>query len=440
VSADLPGFQLVTKRTAASTDPQLTIYSAGNGYLNAAVFDVLGDCPAVRAFVDVDGQQVAFQAAPEVTDHAYAIDRESDTAGGDVRLKSVLDDLGVDPDELEESYFVALERHDQRDDVLVGDVSDLHVLDDVVSETAVTKLEADDEDADEAVADVDDSNQPTPGPEATAEAADTDGVSEEVPETASPGEVDLPDHSSPEPDNMPAIEDTSKTVTEKTRELFEQVVPEDGSIKLTCGDIAGRIDEDGRGVPAAFRSLSDEYDIEQTDEETDTGASIWAIAHLVDEGPATDDAAEDSESEAEDDAGDGPTERKIDRGDDPEVQYWCGFCGQGPFIREDMVEGHHDRNGHPGEPVPRTEDPAHTLEDYDEPIVDDDRTPEERVHDWLVEHVPETQYFKTEDVAVECDISGNNAHDTLEQVDIDGYVIESDGRLWRIRAPTGGDA
>jgi len=133
---------------------------------------------------------------------------------------------------------------------------------------------------------------------------------------------------------------------------------------------------------------------------------VWAVTRtedISDTDDGTDNSQSDADSEDQADDAEGPPKRKIDRGDDPDVQYWCGYCGRGPFIRESQIEGHHDREDHPGEPVPRTSDPANVLEDYtdDAPIIDDERSPSERVRDWLDEHLPETQWFKTEDVAIE---------------------------------------
>lgn len=408
------GFQLVTKGVGQRTTvPQLTVYGNGQGYLNAVAVDVLGDYPAVQAFVEPETFRVALVGVDGEGEHDYALDCETETSGGDFRFQSALKQLGIDTDDIEETHQFPLTNEDG---LLVGDVSALADIGESAADSD-SDLESDDADSDTVA----------------------EKIGEEIAEKASPDEgsetVDVPDHSSVEPDDIPDLEDESADTDEKVRAFLEHEVADGETLETTCGEIGDAVGEDGRAIVHALKSL-DEWDAEKTGKSETNEPSVWAVARSVDD----DGGSEDTQSNA-DGSEDGP-KQKIDRGDDPDVQFWCGFCGRGPFVRESMVDGHHDRQGHPGEPVPRTEDPAHTLDDYDEPIVDDERSADERVFDWLDERMPDIRSFTTEDVAIECDITGNAATDALEQVgeQLGGYVIEKDGRLWRVLAPTGGEA
>jgi len=119
----LDDFELVEKgKGHRSTDPQLTIYGNGGGYLNAVAVDVIGDHPAVRAFVDGTDYRVAFVGADGDGDHDYSLDRDSETSGGDFRMQSALRQLGIGPDDIDETHQFPLSNEDG---VLVGDVSEL---------------------------------------------------------------------------------------------------------------------------------------------------------------------------------------------------------------------------------------------------------------------------------------------------------------------------
>jgi len=218
-------------------------------------------------------------------------------------------------------------------------------------------------------------------------------------------------------------------------------------------------------VPYALKAL-DEYAVEQQEREPPT-PNQWTITREADAAEAFDEAieertTEDSErgdvskdvdpgvgvretadaieqdNEADDlDAAIDDVLGEDDRPSKDEVRYWCGFCGKGPFQREDQIAGHHDRNNHPGEPVPRTQDPAdeHLLEDGAD--VDAYGSAELRVSEWLSSHIPDVRFVKIEDIAIECDLSAAEVQDVPEG-GLDGYVIERDGRLLRIDPADGG--
>jgi hypothetical protein len=419
----LSGFRLVKKGGQPNrSEARLTIYANGGGYLSAPAVDALGRPPAVQELIDVSDRQLAFRAVTEDADNGYQLSYESDSAGADIQVVKTLRDLGIDPDKFDETNSVALVPHDDADDVLVADMSRLYSQygsdDSLVAENSGPESSTDDTDA----------------------SADVDGSESESQPDESAG--DVTDHSSPQPD-VPALDDEAASVTDKTRALFEELLDVGESTQLTCGDIADRIGEDGRGIPTAFRSLNGEYDIEQTDNETATGASFWSIRRVGD-GEDTDTAAGENEDGSADDQDEDDTDEssaEIDHGDKPAVKYWCGFCGRGPFVREDQVEGHHLRNDHPGEPVIRTRDPTpdQTLDDGLEVDVDGDKTASELVADWIRDVYPDTRWCKTEDVAIECDISGNDAADALAQLEMDDFDVTDSGGMWHI-AELEGDA
>ena len=163
---------------------------------------------------------------------------------------------------------------------------------------------------------------------------------------------------------------------------------------------------------------------------------------------------EDSDTDADDDTDDPVEEASpepetdqsesvdIDHGDDEDLRWWCGYCGEGAWVRRDGVEQHHDRDDHPGEPVPRTVEPV-----TDELVATEGTVgnfavdgAQERVAKWVRGAVPDRSAFTTEDVAVECDLNGNEARDAIEQLDLDDYEVDRDGHIWRIRAPVTGGA
>jgi len=61
---------------------------------------------------------------------------------------------------------------------------------------------------------------------------------------------------------------------------------------------------------------------------------------------------------------DGSDDDGID--DQSSERVWCGACGTGPFIDADAVEDHHDHEGHPGDPVPKSTDPSEASTGADE--------------------------------------------------------------------------
>ena len=128
----LEGFELVKKgQGQRTTDPQLTIYGNGGGYLNAVALDVLGDHPAVRTFVDRDETRIAIVGADGEGEHDYALDRDSDTSGGDFRAQGALRLLDIEPDSIDETHQFELANEDG---VLVGDVSALAILDELTDD------------------------------------------------------------------------------------------------------------------------------------------------------------------------------------------------------------------------------------------------------------------------------------------------------------------
>jgi len=414
VSAGLEGFELVSKGTSKQSGPQLTIYANGGGYLNAASFDVLGQCPAVRTFVGVQGQRIAVMGADSDAEQAYALHRETESSGGDFRAQSMLRDLGVDIDTLGETHQIPLSVHDDADDVLVGDASALLVLD---------------EDTD-------------------ADATDTSTTD------SSPD----PDHSSAEPD-VPAIEDHDEASTvEKVRAHCNVTIDGAETLETTCGEIGDAIGEDGRAVPHALKKLED-YHAQKLSKESDNGASVWAIAPAgaaIADSDDDSDVQDDTGTDGDDATGDGadktvsassPGEEvtfdstDIDTSD---LRYWCGHCGEGPWTRTDGLKNHHDREDHSGEPMPRSVEPLN-----DELLMTDGSVgnfstdnPVERVSEWITGIVPDRTQWTVEDVAIECDLKGTEARTALDELDMDDYVIDVQGRFCRMRASTpsgGGD-
>jgi len=61
-------------------------------------------------------------------------------------------------------------------------------------------------------------------------------------------------------------------------------------------------------------------------------------------------------------------DKSDDEGGDGQVidRVWCGACGAGPFVDAAAVEDHHDREGHAGEPVPKSTDPSEAAADAGE--------------------------------------------------------------------------
>ncbi|MDT3434646.1 hypothetical protein [Haloarcula sp. 1CSR25-25] len=114
-----------------------------------------------------------------------------------------------------------------------------------------------------------------------------------------------------------------------------------------------------------------------------------------------------------------------------DIEYYCGYCGKGPWARQDRVRGHHDRMSHPSEVVVRTTEPDDetVLEHESAPTVEGE--PRERIRSWLEAHTPEYRFFKTEDIAIECDLPGNDTDDMLDR-GLSGFEIARDGQLWRI--------
>jgi len=423
----LEGFELVKKgQGQRTTDPQLTIYGNGGGYLNAVALDVLGDHPAVRTFVDRDETRIAIVGADGEGEHDYALDRDSETSGGDFRAQGALRLLDIDPDSIEETRQFELANEDG---VLVGDVSALAVIADVTDDAP---QDADDEDVEQAVDEVSDpSDEPDPdtvAEEITEQATpdeDTQTISQGAPESKTT--VPEPDHSSPQPD-VPAIEDDSKSVTEKTRAYLNHLLDGEDTITLTCGEIADAIDEDGRGIPAAFRSLDDEFDIEQTGREGRDGVSIWAISEPTADDEDTDDQPKGSTNgEAPDTPQDTPV-------------YWCGRCGAGQFEHAGKVEDHHERKGHAGNPIPRAIEPTEAELVTNPDSVEPPSGPlRDQILHVLEANTPEYQWFKTADIAIQLDAAGNRVERLLEEMEpSDGFVVERHDNIWRVR-PAGGE-
>ncbi|GGO03693.1 hypothetical protein [Haloarcula pellucida] len=434
MSSETDGFEVVRKQSTRRADPRLTVYQDGNGYLNATAIDRhFEDVDGVQVLIDQDAGRVAFRAASEVNNvDTYSLTHTD--AGADIRLRTPLRALGVDLDAIEETRYFDLE---PVDGLVVADVSALLVVGDVVGN--------DDADTDDSKGD------------ATTDATDeaTDDVDETTPDTESDSDGGT---QSTSPADVPVLEDADDPTTEEkvAAYLHREIEGDGGTLETTCGEIGDAVDEDGRAIPHALKSL-DDYEAEKTDKADDGEAAVWAVRPAVadesedpaaagtaaDETDAGDEPDDELDEAINDVLGDG--ESGLEEPDEEDVRFWCGFCGQGPFRRESQVEGHHNRNDHPGVHVPRTTDPAEEqLVDGDGPAPTADRslTPYQRVADWFEQNVPEYQYWKTEDVAIECDITGNEAREALETLseDLEDYVIEHDGRLWRVRAPTGGGA
>jgi len=61
---------------------------------------------------------------------------------------------------------------------------------------------------------------------------------------------------------------------------------------------------------------------------------------------------------------DGSDDYGID--DQSSERVWCGACGTGPFTDAEAVADHHEREGHPGDPVPKSTDPSEAAADAGE--------------------------------------------------------------------------
>ncbi|MDS0280336.1 hypothetical protein NDI85_21355 [Halomicroarcula sp. S1AR25-4] len=451
MSSETDGFEVVRKQSTRRADPRLTIYQDGNGYLNASAIDRhFEDVDGVQVLIDQDAGRIAFRPADEVNNvDTYSLTHTD--AGADIRLRTPLRALGVDLDAIEETRYFDL---NDADELVVADVSALLVVSDVAGDD---DADADDSKGDGATTDATDSK----GDGATTDA--TDATDEDEPTTVDETTPDTEDDSdggtqSTSPADVPVLEDADDPTTEEkvAAYLHREIEGDGGTLETTCGEIGDAVDEDGRAIPHALKSL-DDYEAEKTDKADDGEAAVWAVRPAVadesedpaaagtaaDETDAGDEPDDELDEAINDVLGDG--ESGLEEPDEEDVRFWCGFCGQGPFRRESQVEGHHNRNDHPGEYVPRTTDPAEEqLLDGDGPelTTDTSLTAYQRVAEWFEQNVPEYRYWKTEDVAIECDITGNEAREALETLseDLEDYVIEHDGRLWRVRAPTGGDA
>ncbi|MBX0325766.1 hypothetical protein EGH21_22370 [Halomicroarcula sp. F13] len=442
MSSETDGFEVVRKQSTRRADPRLTVYQDGNGYLNATAIDRhFEDVDGVQVLIDQDAGRIAFRPADEVNNvDTYSLTHTD--AGADIRLRTPLRTLGVDLDAIEETRYFDLE---PADGLVVADVSALLVVSDVVGDVDIGRED-----------DVDYSENDGAEPDDTDEATDADveaAVDETTPDESESGD----ETQSTSVADVPVLEDADDPTTEEkvAAYLHREIEGDGGTLETTCGEIGDAVDEDGRAIPHALKGL-DEYEAEKTDKADDGEAAIWAVRRAGDdetEDPASAGTTED-ETDASDESDDeldeaindvlGGSDSGLDEPDEEDVRFWCGFCGQGPFRRETQVEGHHNRNDHPGEYVPRTTDPAEEqLLDGDGPelTTDTSLTAYQRVAEWFGQNVPEYSYWKTEDVAIECDITGNEARDALETLseDLEDYIIENDGRLWHVRAPTGGD-
>jgi len=408
----LDGFELVTKGSSKRTKPQLTIYANGGGYLNAPSFDVLGQCLAVRTFVDADSHELAFVGSDADAEHAYALYRETEESGGDFRAQSALKRLGVDVDALEDTHQIRLSVHDDREDVLVGDASQLV--------EGNSEPEATDESVTEAIKD------------AAGDEEDSPTISQAKPQ--SEGTLPEPDHSSTQPDDVPAIEDEAGSTVEKVIAHLDSEIDGDDTLETTCGEIGDAIGEDGRAVPHALKKLED-FNAQKLSKESENGASVWAIA--PDGASVADDSGKDGDTEDEDvdeTDTDEPPGDKQSKPDPNDVQFWCGRCGQGPFGHESDIDQHHDRNGHAGNPVARALEPREPeLLATDVEVDPGDGPLRERILTLLDEETPEYRWFKTADLAIQLDAFGHEVQEVLEELTPDdGFRVERHDNRWCI--------
>lgn len=113
-------WQRVSKGNQHSYDPRLTIYTHGQGYVNAAADRDLLDAPdCVHMLVDPETNRLALK--PTDDDSGRSITREGDH-GGDIHVKSALHKLGIDVEAIDDTQFFELE---YEDGLAVADLSAL---------------------------------------------------------------------------------------------------------------------------------------------------------------------------------------------------------------------------------------------------------------------------------------------------------------------------
>jgi len=231
-------FQKAEKEFTHRDQPRLSIYQGEGGHINAAAVRQVFDSQPEALFIGADSEmnELAFVPADRDAPDSYVFSSDDQGLGGDIRFGTTLEALGIDPDDFEETQYVELER---LDGIVVADLSDL--------KDSATE----------------------PG------AADsTDAVGDE-----SDGWVSRFDALSLNGDQSSAG---------RLRALLDRDIGDD-PLETTCGELGDAIDVDGRQLVHDLKAL-DEYAIERTERETETGASIWRIERLE-----TDDAAQEFE-------------------------------------------------------------------------------------------------------------------------------------------------
>lgn len=137
-------------QTAQSTrtKPRLTIYSNGNGYINAAADKEFFDTPeALRLFVDEDSNRIGFVPVEDKTeDGAYSFTTDTDyDHGGDIRLIPALEVLGVDINDLDDTRFFRIKEHEGLPSADVSELLDSETERDPDAEAETVESESDEE-------------------------------------------------------------------------------------------------------------------------------------------------------------------------------------------------------------------------------------------------------------------------------------------------------
>lgn len=126
-AADPDEWEPVAKQSGGWADPpRLTVYASLDGRINAAADRALDHPEAVEIRLAGDGHRFALVPADEPGPSAWSLTRADDSDGGDVRLRSPLQALGVDSGEVEITQSIPLT---VEDGVAIADWREREALD-----------------------------------------------------------------------------------------------------------------------------------------------------------------------------------------------------------------------------------------------------------------------------------------------------------------------
>lgn len=115
-------FERVTVTSLHREEPTLAVYPAGSGRLNtAAVEQWFDDVETAQVFVDHESDRLGLARVPQ---GAEGLTLTPDAEGATLSLRAVLNDLGIDLDDITSATHLPLE-HDPDEGLVIADVAPL---------------------------------------------------------------------------------------------------------------------------------------------------------------------------------------------------------------------------------------------------------------------------------------------------------------------------